>query len=426
MQDPPISEIEHPEKTILVQINFGQKNVDDAFAEFNLLAESAGAAVVGTLTAKRQKPDPKLYLGLGKADELKQLVIATSAELVIVNHALSPGQERNLSDHLNCRVVDRHGLILDIFAKRARTFEGQLQVELALLQHLSTRLVRSWTHLERQKGGIGLRGPGETQLETDRRLLRARIKTIQARLERVKAQRQQNRRKRERAAIPTVALVGYTNAGKSTLFNLITQSDVFVANLLFATLDPTIRRLQLPGAGEIVLADTVGFINDLPHDLIEAFNATLEETRDADLLLHIIDTHEEQREEKMAQVESVLEEIGAQNIPCLHVYNKIDLVPGHKAKLIYGQPHRPKRVYISAAKNQGIELLKKAITISLYGEPIKMQITLSSNEGALRNKLYECESIIKETIDEQGNYLLTLKISPKYFQQLCQQHNHAK
>ncbi|MEP7043998.1 MAG: ribosome rescue GTPase HflX, partial [Dokdonella sp.] len=298
-----------------------------ALEEFGELARSAGARVVGTLTARVERPNPRYYVGTGKAEELREQRVALDADLILVNHTLTPVQERNLEKLTECRVVDRTGLILDIFAQRARSHEGKLQVELAQLKHMSTRLVRGWTHLERQRGGaIGLRGPGETQLELDRRLLGDRVKQLQKRMQKVETQQTTARRSRQRNALPVVALVGYTNAGKSTLFNALTGSAVYAADQLFATLDPTLRRLDGLDCGPILLADTVGFIRDLPHDLVAAFRSTLAEARDADLLLHVIDASDPERDERIADVETVLAEIGADDLPQVLVYNKIDLM----------------------------------------------------------------------------------------------------
>lgn len=292
------------ERAVLVHVHFPAGSMQEDLDEFKDLALSAGADVLSVVTGTRKVPEPKYFVGSGKADEIRAVVLQHKADIVIFNHALSPAQERNLEKLCQCRVLDRTGLILDIFAQRARSFEGKLQVELALLKHLSTRLVRGWTHLERQRGGIGLRGPGETQLETDRRLIRNRIKFITARLARVRSQREQGRRARRKAIVPTVALVGYTNAGKSTLFNKITGADAYVANRLFATLDPTLRSIELPELGSVILADTVGFIRHLPPDLIDAFYATLEEICEADLLLHVVDASDERRLENIKEVET--------------------------------------------------------------------------------------------------------------------------
>jgi GTP-binding protein HflX len=313
------------ERAVLVHVNFPSENDQEDLQEFIELVRSAGADPIAVITATRATPEPRLFVGQGKADEILAAVQTHQADVVIFNHALRPSQERNLERLLSCRVLARTGLILDIFAQRARSFEGKLQVELAQLRHLSTRLVRGWTHLERQKGGIGLRGPGETQLESDRRMINARIKMINKRLDKVERQREQGRRARSRAEVPTVSVVGYTNAGKSTLFNVLTGAHVYAADQLFATLDPTLRRLELPGIGPLVLADTVGFIRHLPHDLVAAFRATLEETCQADLLLHVIDAHDPERRAHIEQVNAVLREIGADDIPQLCVYNKVDL-----------------------------------------------------------------------------------------------------
>lgn len=315
---------ESGERAVLVHINFTQEGEWEDLAEFEMLVSSAGVETLQVVTGSRQSPHPKYYVGEGKAQEIATTVQLTGAEIVIFNHSLSPAQERNLEALCKCRVLDRTGLILDIFAQRARTHEGKLQVELAQLRHISTRLIRGWTHLERQKGGIGLRGPGETQLETDRRLLRERIKAILRRLEKVAKQREQGRRARNRAEIPTISLVGYTNAGKSTLFNRITEAGVYAADQLFATLDPTLRKMELADVGPAILADTVGFIRHLPHDLVAAFKATLQETQEADILLHVVDASDERFRENIQAVHEVLEEIDAHEVPTLVVMNKID------------------------------------------------------------------------------------------------------
>ena len=311
---------------MLVHLHLSSELEREDPREFEELVLSAGGDPVAFIMGSRDVPHARTFVGSGKLEEIAAAVAEHEAQIVMFNHSLSPSQERNLERELKCRVLDRTGLILDIFAQRARTHEGKLQVELAQLEHMSTRLVRGWTHLERQKGGIGLRGPGETQLETDRRLLRARIKSIQGRLLKVRKQRDQGRRARRRAELPTLSLVGYTNAGKSTLFNRLTDSEVYAADQLFATLDPTLRRLDLDNIGPVVMADTVGFIAHLPHKLVAAFKATLEETLNADLLLHVIDAATEQRDEHIHQVNDVLEEIGARDIPQLQVYNKLDLL----------------------------------------------------------------------------------------------------
>jgi len=310
------------------------------------------------ITGRRRAPDVKFFAGSGKVEEIVASVAGNGAEVVIFNHNLTPSQERNLEEVLCCRVLDRTDLILDIFAQRARTHEGKLQVELAQLEHLSSRLVRGWTHLERQKGGIGMRGPGETQLETDRRLVRARVKSIQKRLVKVRQQRQQGRRSRTRAEVPTVSLVGYTNAGKSSLFNCLTHAEVLVADQLFATLDPTMRRVQMAGGETVVFADTVGFISHLPHRLIDAFRATLEEALSAQLLIHVVDVASAEHDVNMQRVNEVLTEIGARDLPTLMVYNKIDLVDTLQARVERGAEGRPVAVWMSAATGVGLpELL---------------------------------------------------------------------
>ena len=333
---------------------------------------------------------------------------SVEADVVLFNHSLSPAQERNLERLLKCRVLDRTGLILDIFAQRARSFEGKLQVELALLKHMSTRLVRGWTHLERQRGGIGLRGPGETQLETDRRLIRKRIKLISERLIKVREQRQQGRRARHKAAVPTVALVGYTNAGKSTLFNRLSGADVYAANKLFATLDPTLRRMHLAELGQIILADTVGFIRHLPHDLVDAFRATMEEVGEADVLLHVIDMHDARMQFNIDQVNEVLASIGAGNVPQIQVFNKVDLQPELSAPLLATKELH--RVWVSAHTGLGINQLELAMVEMLGKDIIQRQLMLTPNDGRLRAALYELAAVRSETIDADGNYHLLIRL----------------
>ncbi|HAG18590.1 MAG TPA: GTPase HflX, partial [Pseudomonas sp.] len=357
------------ERAILVHLDGQDPAAREDPQEFQELARSAGAETVGFVNVSRHQPSAKFLIGSGKVEELHDLVKEGEAELVIFNHTLTPSQERNLERALECRVLDRTGLILDIFAQRARTHEGKLQVELAQLEHMSTRLVRGWTHLERQKGGIGLRGPGETQLETDRRLLRVRIRQIKQRLEKVRGQREQARRGRRRADIPSVSLVGYTNAGKSTLFNALTESEVYAANQLFATLDPTLRRLELEDVGPVILADTVGFIRHLPHKLVESFRATLEESSNADLLLHVIDAHEPERDQQIEQVLAVLGEIGANELPMLEVYNKLDLLEGIEPQIQRDADGKPQRVWVSARDDLGLDLLRQAVA-ELLGDDL--------------------------------------------------------
>ena len=389
------------ESAVLVHLKLGSESQCEDPREFEELVLSAGGDPVAYVMGSRDVPHARTFVGSGKLLEIKAQVHEQCAEVVMFNHALSPSQERNLEQELECRVLDRTGLILDIFAQRARTHEGKLQVELALLQHISTRLVRGWTHLERQKGGIGLRGPGETQLETDRRLLRARIKSITARLEKVRKQRHQGRRSRKRAEIPTVSLVGYTNAGKSTLFNYMTESTVYVADQLFATLDPTLRRLQLENVGPVVLADTVGFIAHLPHKLVEAFKATLEETLSADLLLHVVDGASDERDANIAEVQDVLAEIGAEGIPQLQVFNKLDLLE-QSPRLERNAEGRPARVWVSAATGAGIDLLLQAIAELVGQDMVDEELYLDPNQGSLRAAFYSLGAVEREDYDAAG------------------------
>lgn len=377
------------EQAVLVHVCLGGKKEDaDVAREFSDLALAAGAQIVGEILAKRAAPDPKFFVGSGKVEQIKAIVVEQCANVVLVDHGLSPAQERNLERALQCRVLDRTGLILDIFAQRARSYEGKLQVELAQLRHLTSRLVRGWTHLERQRGGIGLRGPGETQLEMDRRLIGIRIKQLKKRLEKVDKQRQGQRRARQKSRLATASLVGYTNAGKSTLFNAVARADVFVANQLFATLDPTLRRVNLPESDPVILADTVGFVRELPHSLVAAFHATLQESREADLLLHVIDASDPLRDQKVVQVDAVLKEIGAESVPQLYVFNKIDIVEGAEPKLDRGADGMPIRVWVSAASGAGLDLLRGALAERLYGEHAKPRhnaLSIDGGEDALND-----------------------------------------
>jgi len=398
------------ERAILVHLDGQDPAAREDPQEFQELARSAGAEAVGFVNVARHQPSAKFLIGSGKVEELHDLVKDGEAELVIFNHTLTPSQERNLERALECRVLDRTGLILDIFAQRARTHEGKLQVELAQLEHMSTRLVRGWTHLERQKGGIGLRGPGETQLETDRRLLRVRIRQIKQRLEKVRGQREQARRGRRRADIPSVSLVGYTNAGKSTLFNALTESDVYAANQLFATLDPTLRRLELDDVGPVVLADTVGFIRHLPHKLVESFRATLEESSNADLLLHVIDAHEPERDQQIEQVLAVLGEIGANELPMLEVYNKVDLMEGIEPQIQRDADGKPQRVWVSARDGLGLDLVRQAIAELLGNDLFVGTLRLPQRLGRLRAQFFELSAVQRETHDEEGGSLLEVRL----------------
>ncbi|ENV80184.1 GTPase HflX [Acinetobacter ursingii] len=414
-----MGQVQQRERVILVSVAVNMLDDLDV-EEFRLLAQSAGATILEHLTVQRNKPDPKFFVGSGKAEEIAQLVEHLEAELVIFDHSLSPAQERNLEKIMKCRVIDRTGLILDIFAQRARTHEGKLQVELAQLKYLSTRLIRGWAAgFEQQKGGIGLKGPGETQLETDRRLIKVRISQLKDKLVKVQHTRMQGRAARQKAAIPTVSLVGYTNAGKSTLFNILANSDVYAADQLFATLDPTLRRLDWDGIGTVVLADTVGFVRDLQHDLVESFKATLEETLEATLLLHVIDSHSPDMHEQIEAVEGVLKEIGA-DAPVLRVYNKIDL-SGDEPKIIYAEPHLPDRVYVSAHSGQGLDLLKQAVQECLMGQLQNFELILKPAYGKLRTQLYALNVIQSEHYDDEGNLHLKVSIAPHKLEQLIRQ-----
>ena len=398
------------ERAILVHLDGQDPAAREDPQEFQELARSAGAETVGFVNVARHQPSAKFLIGSGKVQELHDLVKDGEVELVIFNHTLTPSQERNLERALECRVLDRTGLILDIFAQRARTHEGKLQVELAQLDHMSTRLVRGWTHLERQKGGIGLRGPGETQLETDRRLLRVRIRQIKQRLEKVRSQREQARRGRRRADIPLMSLVGYTNAGKSTLFNALTESDVYAANQLFATLDPTLRRLELNDLGPVVIADTVGFIRHLPHKLVESFRATLEESSNADLLLHVIDAHEPERDQQIEQVLAVLTEIEAHELPILEVYNKVDLLEGIEPQIQRNADGVPQRVWVSAQQGLGLDLLKQAVAELLGNDLFVGTLRLRQDLGRMRAQLFDLGAVQSETHDEEGGSLLEVRL----------------
>ncbi|UQB41662.1 GTPase HflX [Thiomicrospira microaerophila] len=404
---------------VLVHVDFDDEANREDLNEFHELVDSAGAQIVALITTKRSSPDAKFFVGSGKAQEIADAVKLYEADVVIVNHALSPGQERNLERLVQCRVIDRVGLILDIFAQRARSHEGKLQVELAQLRHMSTRLVRGWTHLERQKGGIGLRGPGETQLETDRRLLQDRIKQLLKRIDKVRQQRALGRRSRKKSDVPTVTIVGYTNAGKSTLFNQLTTAEVYAEDRLFATLDATLRSIHLPGAGKVILADTVGFIRHIPHDLVAAFRSTLEETSEANLLIHLVDANDPLREEKIIEVQKVIAEVGAQEVPQLLVFNKIDqLDPAVDPKIDCDEHGVPQRVWVSAKLNLGMELLQDALASFFKGQFVKVRVGLPAASGQQRAKLYQLGKVDRETCDDQGQIYINMTLTQQQWQQV--------
>ena len=418
------------ERAILVHVTFAKTRDEDELSELTELAVSAGATPVAAMSSARSAPDSRLFVGRGKVSEIGERIRETQADLVIFDHELTPAQERNLERALECRVLDRISLILDIFAQRASTFEGKLQVELAQLRHLSTRLVRGWTHLERQKGGIGLRGPGEKQLETDRRLISERIKYIDRRLNRVRKRRDLSRRSRKKAEVPVAALVGYTNAGKSTLFNQLTGANVIEADRLFETLDPTLRRLEHSCSTSMVIADTVGFIRNLPHELVAAFRATLEETTRAGLLLHVVDASDKDREEKKSQVNAVLNEIGAGEIPQLEIYNKIDIANGVNGTAVHSlggtveprvdrnEAHRAYRVWVSAREGFGIPMLSGVLREMVGPALVRRRVCLPASAGRLRARLFELGTVLEEQTGEDGQWLLDVEISVYAWQRL--------
>jgi GTP-binding protein HflX len=398
------------ERAVLVRLGLGSQVDPEDVQEFRQLALSAGAEPVATVTGRRERPDPRYFMGSGKADEVRLTAHAENADVILVDHALSPSQERNLEKLTGRRVLDRNGLILDIFAQRARSFEGKLEVELAQLKHIASRLVRGWTHLERQRGGgIGLRGPGETQLETDRRLLNQRVKVLTRRLEKIKQQRETGRQQRAEIPVPSVTLVGYTNAGKSTLFRALTGADAYVADQLFATLDPTVRRITLPGGTAVVVADTVGFIRELPHELVAAFQSTLTEAREATLLLHVVDASDPRREEHITQVDAVLAEVGAQAIPQILVYNKVDRleIPPRVDRDAEG---RVAAVWLSAAQRSGLELLAGAVAerLELVARRVRVRMPLSA--GALRSRLYNSGAVSAERVIDGSEIELDVEL----------------
>ncbi|MEP7246516.1 MAG: ribosome rescue GTPase HflX [Gammaproteobacteria bacterium] len=397
------------ERAVLVRLGLGAQVDPEDLQEFTQLAVSAGAQPVATITGRRERPDPRFFMGSGKADEVRDTAASESADVILVDHALSPSQERNLEQHTGRRVLDRNSLILDIFAQRARSHEGKLQVELAQLKHIATRLVRGWTHLERQRGGIGMRGPGETQLESDRRLIGERVKVLTKRLEKLQQQRETGRAQRAEIPVPSVALVGYTNAGKSTLFNGVTGADAYIADQLFATLDPTVRRISLPGGVPVVVADTVGFIRELPHELVAAFRSTLTEAREATLLLHVVDASDPRREEHIAQVNAVLEEIGADKIPQVLVFNKIDRLE-IAPRVERDADGRAVSVWISAANRVGFDLLEASIAERLSRTVKRAVIRMPASAGAIRSRLYAAGAVRGETTADDGVLDITVEL----------------
>jgi GTP-binding protein HflX len=409
------------EVSILVHISISSENERDDPSEFKELALSAGATPIAYIGGTRKQPSPSYFVGSGKLEEIGEAVRTHKAELVLFNHSLTPSQERNLEKALKCRVLDRTGLILDIFAQRARSHEGKLQVELAQLRHLSSRLKRGWTHLDRQKGGIGLRGTGETQLELDQRMIRHRIKSINKSLEKVRGQREQGRRSRRRAEVPTISLVGYTNAGKSSLFNRLTSAHMYAANKLFATLDLTLRRIMLPNYGLAVIADTVGFISHLPHQLVKAFQATLEEMASANLLLHVVDAEDESHSILREQVNNVLVEIGADSVVQLEIFNKIDLISGVEPHIQRDQDGKPTRVWLSAKTGAGLELLRDAISELLAGAFLVETLIIKPEQARLRSQLYESGFIESEEIEESGVWKLRVRLPKDDLDRILQQ-----
>ncbi|MAY55827.1 MAG: GTPase HflX [Gammaproteobacteria bacterium] len=409
------------EASVLVHIDLDSEREQEDPIEFEELVRSSGADPVCFIKGSRKTPDARTFVGQGKLEEIAAAVKEYEAALVLFNHALSPSQERNLEKSLKCRVLDRTGLILDIFAQRARTYEGKLQVELAQLQHTVTRLKRGWTHLDRQKGGVNLRGAGETQLELDQRMIRQRIKNINKSLEKVRAQREQGRRSRKRAEVPIVSLVGYTNAGKSSLFNRMTSAEIYAADQLFATLDATLRRIDVPSFGEAILVDTVGFISHLPHKLVEAFRATLEETSQADLLLHVVDIANEDHDYYIEQVHEVLTEIGADEIPTVQVLNKIDLLDGFVPRIDRDDQGQPRRVWMSARTGEGADLLLQAISEMLGHDIVNQRLTLAPDQGRLRARLYARGAVMTERVNEQGEVVLGIRMPRADFERLLQE-----
>jgi|TARA_B100000953_G_scaffold273400_1_gene245436 GTP-binding protein HflX len=406
-----------------VYVDFKNCRVDGEYNEFCELVKSTGLEIVSTIKTTRLRADARLFIGVGKAEEIRVTAEKYDADVVIFNRLLTPAQERNLEMFFDIRVIDRIGLILDIFAQRALSYEGKLQVELAQLQHLATRLIRGWTHLERQKGGIGLRGPGETQLETDRRLIGRRIKAIKERIQKVRKQRYQSRQQRKKQNVPVISFVGYTNAGKSTLFNYLTDANVKVEDQLFATLDPTLRRINTDNGNDIILTDTVGFIRDLPHELIESFKATLDEVKEADLLIHIIDVDQEQRQQRIDEVNQVISMIGASHVAQIEVYNKIDMHSAQKRRIEISENNKITRIWLSSRTGEGVDLLLEAMNRYLNKHKRPHYINIPVSAGQLRAKLFDIGAVKQENIDDMGGWVMKVELEEYKLHKLCKEAN---
>ena len=411
------------QRALIVYVDFKNCRVDGEYNEFCELVKSTGLEIVSTIKTTRLRADARLFIGVGKAEEIRVTAEKYDADVVIFNRLLTPAQERNLEMFFDIRVIDRIGLILDIFAQRALSYEGKLQVELAQLQHLATRLIRGWTHLERQKGGIGLRGPGETQLETDRRLIGRRIKAIKERIQKVRKQRYQSRQQRKKQNVPVISFVGYTNAGKSTLFNYLTDANVKVEDQLFATLDPTLRRINTDNGNDIILTDTVGFIRDLPHELIESFKATLDEVKEADLLIHIIDVDQEQRQQRIDEVNQVISMIGASHVAQIEVYNKIDMHSAQKRRIEISENNKITRIWLSSRTGEGVDLLLEAINRYLNKHKRPHYINIPVSAGQLRAKLFDIGAVKQENIDDMGGWIMEVELEEYKLHKLCKEAN---
>ena len=411
------------QRALIVYVDFKNCRVDGEYNEFCELVKSTGLEIVSTIKTTRLRADARLFIGVGKAEEIRVTAEKYDADVVIFNRLLTPAQERNLEMFFGIRVIDRIGLILDIFAQRALSYEGKLQVELAQLQHLTTRLIRGWTHLERQKGGIGLRGPGETQLETDRRLIGRRIKAIKERIQKVRKQRYQSRQQRKKQNIPVISFVGYTNAGKSTLFNYLTDANVKVEDQLFATLDPTLRRINTDNGNDIILTDTVGFIRDLPHELIESFKATLDEVKEADLLIHIIDVDQEQRQQRIDEVNQVISMIGASHVAQIEVYNKIDMHSAQKRRIEISENNKITRIWLSSRTGEGVDLLLEAMNRYLNKHKRPHYINIPVSAGQLRAKLFDIGAVKQENIDDMGGWIMKVELEEYKLHKLCKEAN---